>query len=167
MTLDEAGPGDLPAIVAITNHAILHTTALWNVTPATLATRSAFVAERQAQGFPVLVLRQDDEVVGFGSFGQFRPHEGYRQTVEHSLYLRADRQGQGLGGVLLQALVERATALGMHTMVAGIEAENGPSLTLHRRHGFAEVGRLPEVGRKFDRWLTLVLMQRLLRVAAP
>ena len=158
----DAIESDLPAILAITNEAIANTTAVWNNTPATLEARTAWMRERQARGFPVLVANDGGKVLGFASFGDFRPFEGYLHTVEHSIYVAPEAQGRGVGKALLAALVERARALGKHVIVGGIEAGNTASIALHTRAGFVETGRLPEVGRKFGRWLDLVFMQRML-----
>ena len=158
----DATAADLPAILEITNQAILHTTALWTIEPATLASRNAWMQERLAAGFPVLVAERDALVAGFGSFGVFRPHDGYLHSVEHSLYVRPEQQGRGVGRAMLTALVERASRLGKHAIVGGIEAGNVASLALHRACGFHESGTLPQVGRKFDRWLDLTFVVRLL-----
>ncbi len=162
MSVREATQADLPRILAITNQAIAETTALWTIAPATLETRGAWMTERLAAGFPVLVAEADGTVAGFGSFGPFRPHDGYLHTVEHSLYVDPAWQGRGLGGALLEALVARARALGKHAMVGGIEAGNAASTRLHERARFTAAGTLPQVGRKFDRWLDLTFMVRLL-----
>ena len=149
MNVRDATQADLPRILAITNQAIAETTALWTIAPATLETRGAWMADRLAAGFPVLVAEADGAVAGFGSFGQFRPFDGYLHTVEHSLYVDPAWQGRGLGRTLLTALVQRAAAMGKHAMVAGIEAGNAASIRLHERAGFAVCGTLPEVGLTF------------------
>jgi len=120
------------------------------------------LAARTAQGYPLLVAHDEHGVAGFGTFGDFRPWPGYRFTVEHTLHVRADARGRGLGTQMLQALVQRARALGKHVMVAGVDAGNAASIRLHERCGFAQAGRLREVGYKFDRWLDLVFLQRAL-----
>lgn len=158
----DARPDDLGRILEITNDAILTGTALWTITPATRGTRAAWIAEREAAGFPVLVVERDGSVEGFGSYGTFRPHDGYLHTVEHSLYIAPRAQRCGLGQAMLAALVERATAQGRHAMIGGVAAENAASIALHRRLGFTAAGMLPQVGRKFGRWLDLVFMHRLL-----
>ncbi len=160
MSVRDATPADLPRILAITNQAIAETTALWTIAPATLETRGAWMAERRSAGLPVLVAEAGGVVAGFGSFGPFRPFDGYLHTVEHSLYVDPAWQGRGLGRALLAALMARAQATGKHAMVGGIEAGNAASIRLHQRAGFAECGTLPEVGRKFDRWLDLTFMVR-------
>ncbi len=158
----DATGADLGHILAITNQAIAETTALWTITPATMAVRGAWMAERTAAGFPVIVAEADGVVAGFGSYGPFRPHDGYLHTVEHSLYVDPACQGQGHGRALLAALVARARGQGKHVMIGGIEAGNAASLALHRAAGFSDAGTLHEVGRKFDRWLDLTFMQLVL-----
>lgn len=151
---------DLPGILEITNDAILNSTALWTITPLTLQARRAWMAERRADGFPVLVAVEAGRVLGFGSYGHFRPHEGYAQTVEHSLYVHPGARRAGIGRALLASLVEDAAHAGKHVMIGGIEAGNFASITLHERAGFTRSSLLLQVGRKFDRWLDLLFMQK-------
>lgn len=165
-TLSEATAAHLPGILAIYNDAVLTSTAIWNETPVDLDNRRAWLAERQAAGFPVLVaVDERNEVLGYASYGSWRAIEGFRHTVEHSLYVRGDQRGLGLGRALLQALIEHARATGLHVMVAAIESGNTASIALHQRLGFASCGQMPQVGRKFGRWLDLTLMQRVLSTA--
>jgi phosphinothricin acetyltransferase len=156
----DAGADDLGGVLAIYNDVIASSTAVFSDEAVTLEDRERWFAARREQGYPVLVAADASGVVGFGSFGDFRAWPGYRFTVEHSVHVRADRRGEGVGTALVRALIERAGALGKHVMIAGAEAENVASIRLHERLGFAVVARLPEVARKFDRWLDLVLMQR-------
>jgi phosphinothricin acetyltransferase len=158
----DATPDDLPAITAIYNDAVLHTTAIWNETVVDVENRRAWHDARIALGYPVLVAAAGDSVLGYGTFGDFRAFDGYRHTVEHSVYVAEDARRRGIASALIAALAGRASALGKHVMVAGIAADNAGSIALHARLGFVETGRLPEVGRKFGRWLDLVLMQRML-----
>jgi phosphinothricin acetyltransferase len=167
MMIRDAVEADLPAILAILNDAIVNTTAVWSLTPATLEARLAWWQERVGAGFPVLVAGAPGEVLGFASYGGFRPFEGYLHTVEHSIYVAAAARGQGCGRALLAALMAHAQAAGKHVMVAGIEASNIASVRLHESLGFTETGRLAEVGRKFDRWLDLVFMQHMLAGGTP
>lgn len=164
MILQDASIADLPSILAIYNDAVQHTTAIWNETLVDLANRQAWLAERQAAGFPVLVARDDaGNVVGYASYGTWRSIEGFRHTVEHSVYMRSDQRGQGIGPLLMQALIARAQQAGLHVMVAAIESGNSTSIRLHERLGFVTSGYMPQVGRKFDRWLDLTFMQLLLQ----
>lgn len=162
MHIRDARDDDLPEILAIHNDAVLTTTAIWNSTPVDLDDRRAWLVARRAAGYPVLVAERNGVVAGYASFGDWRAWEGYRFTVENSIYIRADQRGHGLGSALLGPLVEAADALGKHVMVAGIEASNDASIRLHRRHGFDQVAHFREVGQKFGRWLDLVFLQRML-----
>lgn len=158
-----AGEADLPGILAIYNDAVQHTTAIWNETLVDLANRRAWLAERTAAGFPVLVAHDaSGEVLGYASYGAWRPHDGYKHTVEHSVYVRADQRGRGLGPLLMQALIERARSAKLHVMVGAIESENAASIRLHQRLGFITTGQMPQVGCKFGRWLDLTFMQLIL-----
>jgi L-amino acid N-acyltransferase YncA len=151
---------DLSAILAIYNDAVRHTTAIWNDAVVDLDNRRAWLGARTRLGYPVLVGEEDGAVVAYGSFGDFRAFDGYRFTVEHSVYVAEGSRRRGVASALIMALAERASALGKHVMVAGIASENEASIALHRKLGFVETGRMPEVGYKFGRWLDLVLMQR-------
>lgn len=150
---------DLSAIVAIYNDAVLNTTAIWNDTLADLANRKAWWEARVKLGYPVLVAIEAERVLGYASFGDFRAFDGYRFTVENSVYVAGDARRRGVAAALLAPLIERARALGKHVMIAGIAAENDVSIRLHAKLGFIETARMPEVGFKFGRWLDLVFMQ--------
>jgi len=163
MKIQDATATDLPAILAIYNDAVENTTAIWNETLVDLSNRQAWFAERSAAGFPVLVAHDAaGVVVGYASYGTWRAIEGFRHTVEHSVYVRDDQRGQGLGPQLMQALSKRAQAAGLHVMVAAIESGNSASIRLHERLGFVTSGQMPQVGRKFGRWLDLTFMQLML-----
>jgi phosphinothricin acetyltransferase len=108
----------------------------------------------------VLVARDAHGVVGFASFGEFRAWPGYRFTVEHTVHVRADGRGRGIGSALMRALLTHTAVLGKHVMVAGVDADNAAAIGFHERLGFERAGRLREVGYKFDRWLDLVFLQR-------
>ncbi|MDX6568059.1 MAG: L-amino acid N-acyltransferase [Gaiellales bacterium] len=162
MQIDGAGESDLEGITAIYNDVIARSTAIFSDDAVSVENRREWLAERQARGFPVLVAREQGEVLGFGSFGDFRAWPGYRTTVEHSVHVAAGHRRRGIGALLVGALIDEARALGMHVMIAGVVSTNEASLALHRGLGFVEVGRLPEVARKFDEWLELVLLQRAL-----
>jgi len=156
----DARTEDVSSIRDIYNDAVLNTTAIWNETTVDLANRIAWMADRQKLGYPVLVsVDQEQRVLGYASFGDWRAFEGYRYTVEHSVYVHKEARGLGIGLALMQELIARAEVSGKHIMIAGIEAGNKVSLDLHRKLGFVQVGFLPEVGTKFDQWLDLVFMQ--------
>ncbi len=152
---------DLPAIVDIYNQAVRDTTAIWNDKEVDLNNRVAWFRDRLAAGFPVIVaVNKADEAIAYASYGPFRPFDGYAKTIENSIYVAPAAHGQGLGKLLLQALIDHASGAGFHIMVAAIEAENTISIRLHEKFGFSETGRMPQVGYKFGRFLDLVLLQR-------
>ena len=157
-----AAEADLPAILAIYNDAVAKTTAIWNDGFADLDNRRQWFEGRRRLNYPVLVATLDDAVVGYASFGDFRAFDGYRFTVENSVYVAELARRRGAASALLVALIERARTLGKHVMVAGIAGENDISIRLHAKHGFVETARMPEVGLKFGRWLDLVFMQLML-----
>lgn len=161
MLIRDATEDDLPAILAIYNHVIAHTTAVYTETPAPLEDRQAWLKARRAAGLPVLVV-DDGGVIGFASFGDFRPWPGYARSVEHSVHVREDVRGRGVGSALVRRLIDEAQARNKHVMVGGIDAANAASIALHRKLGFVEAGVLREVAQKFGRWLDLLFMQRLL-----
>ena len=148
MTIRYACKEDCAAIAEIYNHAVLHTAAIWNDKTVDTDNRIAWFEARQLA-----------VVTGYSSFGDWRAFDGFRHTVEHSVYVHPDHQGKGLGRSLLVALIKEARRLNKHVMVAGIEAQNQASLHLHETLGFVTTGQMPQVGTKFGRWLDLTFMQ--------
>jgi L-amino acid N-acyltransferase YncA len=163
MTIDGARQEDLPAILAIYNDVIATSTAVFSEIPVTLEDRTTWWRARtEQQGYPVLVARDESGVVGYATFGDFRSWPGYRHTVEHSVHVRADARGRGIGPTLVGALIPLAQALGKHVIIGGIDAQNAASLRMHERLGFEKVAHMKQVGWKFGRWLDLVFVQRII-----
>lgn len=150
---------DLPAILAIYNDAILHTTAIYRYRPVTLAERREWFASQRRQGFPLLVDEEEGCAVGFATFGPFRPYPAYKYTVEHSVYVDRAFRERGIGRRLMEALIREADG-SYAGMVAGIDSENAGSIRLHERLGFRYAGMIPRAGFKFGRWLNLVFYHR-------
>ena len=166
IVIRDAEPGDVPAMTAIYNALIETTTIEWTDDIHTDDERLAWQQRQQAAGLPVLVAIDDGVVAGWASYGPFRDNErwpGYRFTAEQSIHVDEAWWGRGVGRALIEALLARAAAAGIHVMVAGIDGDNTDSIRFHERLGFEQVGRLREIGRKHDHWLDLVLLQR----AAP
>ena len=157
--LREAQEKDLPEILEILNYNILHTTVIYNYNTKSIVEMQDWFLEKQNLKFPILVAELDNKVVGYGTFGQFRPHEAYRYCIEHSVYVAHQMQGNGIGKKLILELIALAKQNKYHNMVAGVDAENKFSIQFHKKLGFQEVGYLKEVGYKFDRWLDLVFLQ--------
>jgi L-amino acid N-acyltransferase YncA len=157
-----ATEADLDGIVAIYNEVIANSFAIYSNLKVDRVNRWEWISGRAKQGYPVLISVDDSGVTGLSSFGDFRSFPGYRHTVEHSVHVRADQRGKGLGSALVSALFAPARALGKHVMIGAIDSDNPGSLRFHQRLGFFESGRLPEVGYKNDTWRTLVFMQKML-----
>jgi L-amino acid N-acyltransferase YncA len=162
VVIREAQEADLSDLLAIYNDAVLTTTAVYDYSERTAEQQSAWFKAKRDQGLPVLVAENGGDAVGFASYGPFRPWPAYLHSVENSLYVAADWRGRGIGSLLLPALIQRATDRGLHAMIAGIDAANEASLRLHAKFGFEPVGRFREVGWKFERWLDLAFLQRML-----
>jgi phosphinothricin acetyltransferase len=158
----DASRDDLAGILAIYNEVIRNSTAVYSEEEFTRVRGESWFDAKREHGFPVIVARDASGIVGFGTFGEFRAWPCYRHSVEHSVHVRFDRRGQGIGRVLIVELLARAAAAGKHVMIAGIDADNAVSIGLHRSLGFVEIGHFREVGFKFGRWLDLKFMQCIL-----
>jgi phosphinothricin acetyltransferase len=157
--IEDAAEADVPEIVAIYNEVIATSTAVFSDRPVTVGDRLAWLRSRLASGQPVLVARESGAVLGFASYGDFRSWPGYASTVEHSVHVAAAARRRGIGRRLVEEILIRARTAGKHAVVAGVDAANEASLRLHEQLGFERVGHMPEIARKFDRWVDLVLME--------
>ncbi len=155
-TLDQHGP----QILEIFNDAIVNSTALYDYHPRSLESMDAWFAAKHAGNFPVIgAVNPDGVLAGFASFGTFRNFPAYKYTVEHSVYVHRDFREQGIGALLLEAVIDAAKARELHALVGAIDADNRASISLHEKFGFDRVGTLPQVGFKFGRWLDLAFYQ--------
>jgi L-amino acid N-acyltransferase len=159
MEILDAVEADLLKITEIYNDVIRTSTAIFSDAPVTVEDRIAWWKVRVAQGYPVLVARDENGIAGFATFGDFRPWPGYRFTVEGTIHIDASVRRRGVGAALLEVLIQRARAAGKHVMVAGVDSANVASLRFLEGNGFERVGHLREVGHKFDRFLDLVFLQ--------
>lgn len=154
-----ARPADAAAIAAIWNPIIADTTITFTTQLKTETGLQALISERLPA---FLVAETAGTVLGFATYGPFRAGNGYAHAREHTILLGPQARGRGLGRALMSALEEIARAQGIHTLVGGVSGENAAGIAFHRAMGFSDTARLPESGRKFDRWLDLVLMQKIL-----
>jgi phosphinothricin acetyltransferase len=157
-SLRPATVGDLPAINAIYNHSVLHSTATYQTEPVTEAERATWFA-RHGGHHPVMVAEWQGQVVGWASLSTFRDRAAYDRTVEESVYVHQDHHRRGIGRALVRDLLKQAPAIGHHRVIATISADQEPSLALHRSLGFIDAGRLTEVGFKFGRWLDVAYLE--------
>ena len=150
---------DLTAILTIYNDVIVNTTAVYEYKPHTLEMRMAWFNTKKEQGFPVFVAEENGKVLGLSSIGPFRAWAAYKYSVENSIYVASEARGKGIAKRLMPPIIDAAKQLGLHTIIAGIDAGNEASIKLHRHFGFEEVAHFKEVGYKFDRWLDLKFLQ--------
>jgi len=154
---------DIPAIASIYAHSVIHGTASVELDPpdeAEMARRRAAILDG---GYPYLVAERDGELLGYAYAGAYRTRPAYRSTVEDSIYVAPAAQGQGVGRMLLKALIEECETRDFRLMVAVIgDEESHGSINLHRSLGFEPIGILKGIGYKHGRWLSTVLMQRAL-----
>jgi phosphinothricin acetyltransferase len=162
LTIRPATADDLVAINDIYNHYVLRSTCTYQTEPETIDARRAWFAAH-GEKHPVTVATDDAQtVLGWGSLSPFHRRAAYARSVENSVYVHPDHHRKGVGRTLLADLIVRATALGHHTVIAGIDAEQAPSVALHAAAGFTRVALLNEVGHKFGRWLHVIYMQKML-----
>jgi phosphinothricin acetyltransferase len=153
-------------ILDIFNHAILHSTALYDYHPRpTESMRSWFETKRRGS-YPVIGAVEDGVLVGFATYGIFRERPAYKYSVEHSVYVHHEHRGRGVGLELLRRLIRCAETQGYHLMVGGIDAENVASIRLHEKLGFTHAGTIREAGFKFGKWLNLAFYQLVLATPA-
>lgn len=162
MLIRPATHADLSGISEIYNEAVLNTTASYDYEPRSLEHRVAWLDDHLASNFPVFVaVNEVCRVVGWSSLSRFHDRVGYRFTAENSVYVAADQRGKGIGTLLMPPLIDGARERGLHAIVALIDAKNESSIRLHARFGFERVGLLKQVGFKFNRWLDVAYMERL------
>jgi phosphinothricin acetyltransferase len=158
---------DSAAITEIYNHEVMHTTATFDLVPRSLDDQRAWLDARSGAFAAIVATDGEDGVVGFASLSPYKERAAYRTTVEDSIYIRSDQQGRGVGKLLLSHLLTVAEASGFHAVMARIEASGAASRALHAACGFELVGVEREVGRKFNRWLSVAVMQRVLGARPP
>ncbi len=178
MTTERPNPGsgilvrqatiqDAEAIRQIYNHEVENSTATMDLVPRSLDEQQRWLADRSGAFCALVAVESahapEDSVIGFAALSPYKERAAYRPTVEDSVYVRQDCLGRGVGSALLGALVDVAAESGFHSIIARISVSGEASQALHRAHGFVEIGREIEVARKFNRWIDVILMQRMLQ----
>ncbi|MGD9720476.1 MAG: N-acetyltransferase family protein [Pirellulales bacterium] len=160
--LRDANAADLPAISAIYNYYVQHSTCTYQLEPETLAERQEWFARHSPDKYPVIVAELDGQVIGWGSLSKFHARAGYDPTTEASVYIAHGFHRRGLGRTMLEHLIERARRAGFHSVIGGASADQTASVALQESLGFTRVGCLKEVGQKFGRRLDVVYLQFML-----
>ena len=153
---------DLPVINDIYNYYVPRSTCTYQLEPESIEGRRAWFEAHSPDKYPVIVAEQNGEVLGWGSLSKFRDRAAYAPSVEASVYIRHDMHRRGIGRALLEELIERARAIGFHTLVGGASADQTASLALQESLGFQQVACFKEIGYKFGRRLDVVFMQLML-----
>jgi len=161
VVIRRASSGDVPAVTEIYNEAILTTTATFDLEPKTTAERERWL-EAHSGRYPVLVAEIDGDVVGWAALTAWSDRAAYADTAETALYVHSSYRDRGIGRRLKQALIEEARCQRFHTLIARVTEDSEASIHLNRSFGFTHVGTLRQVGRKFGRWLDVLIMQKLL-----
>jgi L-amino acid N-acyltransferase YncA len=157
----------LPEILEILNEAILHSTALYDYKPRTMENMQTWYTAKQQGNYPIFgIFDFDDALLGFASFGSFRNWPAYKYSVEHSIYIRSDWRGKGLGKLLLREIIKSAEEQDYHVLIGGIDASNTASIRLHEKEGFVFSGTIQQAGYKFGKWLDLSFYQLILKTPA-
>jgi phosphinothricin acetyltransferase len=153
---------DIQAILDIINYTILNSTALYDYEPRSLENQITIFDGKLKKGFPIIVAIENDVVVGFGYYSEFRFREAYKFTVEHSIYAHPNHIGKGIGKMIMENLLHLAKDQKLHTMIGVIDSENQSSIDFHEKFGFEIVGTIKDSGFKFDRWVHSVFMQKMI-----
>ncbi|HKX61430.1 MAG TPA: GNAT family N-acetyltransferase [Verrucomicrobiae bacterium] len=163
ITVRRAAEEDLPGILEIYNDAVLTTTATYDYEPRSLEHRRQWFLERQRDDYPIFVATHSGQrVVGWSALNPYHARVGYRFTAENSVYVAAAQRGRGIGRQLLGPLLIAGQERGLRAIIAAIDADNEASIRLHASFGFEKVGHFKQVGYKFDRWLDVVYMEKIL-----
>lgn len=162
MILRTATANDAPAILALWNPAIRTSLITFNSATKSLTDIDNMLIDKATHDYAFLLAEDADQLLGFATYGQFRAGVGYAHTMEHTIILAPQAHRRGIGRALMTAIEDHARSRGAHSIFAGVSAPNAQGRAFHAALGYREVAILPRVGRKFDQWLDLVLMQKFL-----
>lgn len=160
MNIKLASRSDVPAMREIFNEVLRNSNSIYREDEVSLEERYEWFDEKINHGFPIFGAYEDDKLIGYAGYGTWRAAQGYRKTVELTIYVDAKYRGSGIGTNLMQTLINKAAEDRFHVMVGAIDAENHGSIEFHKKFGFVETARMPEVAQKNGQWLTLVFMQK-------
>lgn len=159
MNIRRANRTDVPAMREIFNEVLRNSNSIYREEEVSLNERYEWFDEKMEHGYPIFGAYSGDELIGYAGYGTWRAAQGYRRTVELTIYVDRKNRGTGIGTKLMQKIIDQAKADGFHVMVGAIDSENQASIDFHKRFGFVETARMPEVALKNGQWLNLVFMQ--------
>jgi phosphinothricin acetyltransferase len=159
MTIRKAQRSDVPAMREIFNEVLRNSNSIYREEEVSLEERYAWFDEKIEHGFPIFGAYDGEKLIGYAGYGTWRAAQGYRKTVELTIYVDSAARGNGTGKALMQTIIDQATTDGYHVMIGAIDSANQPSIDFHKKFGFTETARMPEVALKNGQWLDLVFMQ--------
>lgn len=162
MHLRPALESDIPKITEIFNSVIMDSNSVYREEPVLESERLQWLRDKHDHGYPILVMEDSGEVIGYGGYGSFRPAQGYRLTVEHTIHIAQNHRRRGIGKLILTELISMARESGYHLMIGAIDSGNEASIKFHHDFGFTECARIREVAIKNGVFLDLVLMEKVL-----
>ncbi len=162
MIIRDAIEGDIPVITEIFNSVIDSSNSVYREERVPQSERLEWFRDKRSHSFPVIVAEIEGVVVGYGGFGSFRAAQGYRLTVEHTIHVAEAYRKRGIGRTILTELIKRAKEGEYHLMIGAIDSENVGSIKLHEEYGFTECARIKDAALKHGKFLTLILMEKIL-----
>jgi phosphinothricin acetyltransferase len=162
MIIRKANRSDVPAMREIFNEVLRNSNSIYREEEVSLEERYTWFDEKTDHGFPIFGAYEGEKLIGYAGYGTWRAAQGYRKSVELTIYVESSYRAKGIGSKLMQRIIEQAKSDGFHVMIGAIDAENRGSIEFHKRFGFTETARMPEVALKNGKWLDLVFMQKLL-----
>lgn len=160
MIIRKANRSDVPAMREIFNEVLRNSNSIYRENEVSLEERYTWFDEKIDHGFPIFGAYEGEKLIGYAGYGTWRAAQGYRKTVELTIYVDSSVRGKGTGKALMQTIIDEATKDGYHIMIGAIDSANHSSIDFHKKFGFAETARMPEVALKNGKWLDLVFMQR-------
>jgi L-amino acid N-acyltransferase len=160
LKIKPASRSDVPAMREIFNEVLRNSNSIYREEEVSLEERYEWFDEKINHGFPIFGAYEEGQLIGYAGYGSWRAAQGYRNTVELTIYVDSKYRGSGIGKKLMQTIIDKATEDGFHVLVGAIDAENLGSIEFHKKFGFVETARMPEVAQKNGEWLTLVFMQK-------
>jgi len=162
MIIRRADRSDVPAMREIFNEVLRNSNSIYREEEVSLEERFAWFDEKIEHGFPLFGAYDEDKLIGYAGYGTWRAAQGYRKSVELTIYVDSAFRGNGTGRALMQTIIDDATNGGFHVMIGAIDSANTSSINFHKKFGFVETARMPEVALKKGKWLDLVFMQLIL-----
>jgi phosphinothricin acetyltransferase len=159
MIIRRAERSDVPAMREIFNEVLRNSNSIYREVEVSLEERYSWFDEKIEHGFPIYGAYEGEKLLGYAGYGTWRAAQGYRKSVELTIYVDSAHRGSGIGSKLMQTIIDDASLNGYHVMIGAIDSANQASIDFHKRFGFVESARMPEVALKNGEWLTLVFMQ--------